>query len=163
MCGHRHTCRQSTRTHKVNKTHNQSNMAWILLANSINVQYSEVQCAFHKEKSKRKLGLTHVVFHVLVGSCSFFPFITFYFLFMCTILPACMSVWVMDLKLQTAVSCHVGAEPRLVFLTTLPSSSWFFFFFFPGFDFWSPGCPGTRSVDQGSQTQEIHLPLLSKC
>lgn len=105
-------------------------MAWILLANSINVQYSEVQCAFHKEKSKRKLGLTHVVFHVLVGSCSFFPFITFYFLFMCTILPACMSVWVMDLKLQTAVSCHVGAEPRLVFLTTLPSSSWFFFFFF---------------------------------
>lgn len=148
---HRHTCRQSTHTHK-SKTHNQSNMAWILLANSINVQYSEVQCALHKEKSKRKLGLAHVIFHVLVGSCSFFPFIIFYFLFMCTILPACMSVWVMDLKLQTAVSCDVGAEPRSVFLKPLLPAP-LGFFFFPGFDFWSPGCPGTWSVHQASQTQ----------
>lgn len=130
-------------------------MAWILLANSINVQYSEVQCALHKEKSKRKLGLAHVVFHVLVGSCSFFPFITFYFLFMCTILPACMSVWVMDLKLQTAVSCDVGAEPRSVFLKPLFPAPLVFFFFFLALIF---GALAVLELDQSTRLAKLRDP-----
>lgn len=119
-------------------------MAWILLANSINVQYSEVQCAGAGSRDLPRLGW----FLFILSFYNFLFFIYVHYF-------ACMYVCVSDgpeVRDSGELRCRWWTQVS-VLKTTLPSSSCFLFFFFPGFDFWSPGCPGTWSVYQASQTQ----------
>lgn len=68
----------------------------------------------------------------------------------------------MDLKLQTAVSCDVGAEPRSVFLKPLFPAPLVFFFFFLALIF---GALAVLELDQSTRLAKLrdHLPLPSKC